>query len=195
MSKRAKIDWLVCLPRDCELENARVAVREALKRGVNYIDTAPYYGEGKSEEALGKILKDVPRSAYYIATKVARYRFDPSRAFDFSREATIKSVNDSIEKLGLNYVDVVQASSLNPLKLKNFLWKRFKLKFCFRLSGSRRRICSLGRRDCKRNAARFGRNRESRKGEIYRCYGLSVVQVVENNRTEQDENQLRIDVL
>ncbi|KAK4291566.1 hypothetical protein Pmani_035626 [Petrolisthes manimaculis] len=38
-------------------------VHEALKSGINYIDTAPWYGNGRSEQLLGKALKDVPRSA------------------------------------------------------------------------------------------------------------------------------------
>ena len=40
--------------------------------GVNYIDTAPWYGHGKSESVLGEVLKDIPRSSYYISTKVGR---------------------------------------------------------------------------------------------------------------------------
>ncbi|KAK6622209.1 hypothetical protein RUM44_002016 [Polyplax serrata] len=93
---------------DYKLEDAKLALHEALKRGINYIDTAPFYGEGRSEETLGKLLRDVPRSAYYLATKVGRYSLDVSKAFDFSREATIKSVNNSLKKLGLTYVDVIQ---------------------------------------------------------------------------------------
>ena len=43
----------------------------ALKSGINYIDTAPFYGEGKSEEVLGQALRRVPRHTYYIGTKVS----------------------------------------------------------------------------------------------------------------------------
>ena len=38
--------------------------------GLNYVDTSPGYGEGKSEEVLGMALRRVPRHTYYIATKV-----------------------------------------------------------------------------------------------------------------------------
>ena len=41
-----------------------------LLQGINYIDTAPWYGHGRSEEVLGRALQSVPRQAYYIATKV-----------------------------------------------------------------------------------------------------------------------------
>lgn len=55
-----------------EEEEAVQVVREALKNGINYIDTAPYYGEGRSETVIGKALKGIPRNAYYISTKVGR---------------------------------------------------------------------------------------------------------------------------
>jgi len=50
------------------LESIKV-VHHAIKSGINYIDVAPWYGHGKAETVLGKALKDVPRKAYYIATK------------------------------------------------------------------------------------------------------------------------------
>ncbi|PSN47270.1 hypothetical protein C0J52_13352 [Blattella germanica] len=83
-------------------------VHEALKQGINFIDTAPYYGQGRSEELLGKALKGVPRKAYYIATKVARYEMDILTRFDFSKEKTLWSVDNSLKKLGLDYVDIIQ---------------------------------------------------------------------------------------
>ena len=44
----------------------------ALEKGINFIDVSPYYGETKAETMLGKALKNapIPRSKYYIATKV-----------------------------------------------------------------------------------------------------------------------------
>ncbi|EDV94962.1 L-galactose dehydrogenase [Drosophila grimshawi] len=83
-------------------------VNEALKSGINYIDTAPWYGQGHSESVLGKALQDVPRSAYYIATKVGRYHQDYDNMFDFSAKKVIESVSLSLKLLGLSYVDVIQ---------------------------------------------------------------------------------------
>lgn len=40
--------------------------------GINLIDTAPWYGHGKSETILGKALEGIPRNAYYLTTKVGR---------------------------------------------------------------------------------------------------------------------------
>ncbi|KDR24485.1 L-galactose dehydrogenase-like isoform X2 [Zootermopsis nevadensis] len=91
---------------------AIAAVHEALKQGINYIDTAPWYGQGRSEELLGKALKDVPRNAYYIATKVARYEVDPRKMFDFSRGKTLESVDHSLKLLGLDYVDIIQVHDI-----------------------------------------------------------------------------------
>lgn len=83
-------------------------VRTALKKGINYVDTAPYYGQGKSEEILGKALKGVPRKAYYIATKIGRYTTDFDTMFDYSAKKTRESVEKSLKLLGVDYIDVIQ---------------------------------------------------------------------------------------
>jgi len=93
---------------DFSVEECKTTLTKALKSGINYIDTAPWYGQGVSEETLGKCLKDIPRKAYYIATKVGRYEKDPKLMFDFSAEKTKESIKTSLEKLGLDYVDVLQ---------------------------------------------------------------------------------------
>ncbi|KAG9434982.1 L-galactose dehydrogenase isoform X1 [Apis mellifera carnica] len=87
-------------------------IREGIKRGINYIDTAPWYGQGRSETIIGKALKGIPREAYYIATKVGRYELDYENMFNFSKEKTRKSFNKSLELLGLNYVDVIQVHDI-----------------------------------------------------------------------------------
>ena len=45
---------------------------KALRAGINYVDTAPWYGQGKSEEMFGKVLKKFPRESFFISTKVSR---------------------------------------------------------------------------------------------------------------------------
>lgn len=57
---------------------------------------------------LCKALKGIPREAYYIATKTGRYDKTGPNQFDFSYERTIKSVDESLGRLGLDYVDVYQ---------------------------------------------------------------------------------------
>eukprot|EP00971_Amphidinium_carterae_P096582 1911594-Amphidinium_carterae.1 len=89
-------------------EEALRTIDLTLRAGVNYIDTAVWYGQGRSEELLGKALKSVPRHAYYIATKACRYDPDVLKQFDFSADRTLRSVDESLARLGLDYVDVIQ---------------------------------------------------------------------------------------
>ena len=79
-----------------------------VKAGINYIDTAPWYGQGRSEEVLGRALRQVPRQAYYLATKVGRYELEVGGMFDFSKERVTRSVSESLERLGVEYLDLIQ---------------------------------------------------------------------------------------
>ncbi|XP_017111159.1 L-galactose dehydrogenase [Drosophila elegans] len=96
---------------DFDREEGIRTVREAIRAGVNYIDTAPLYG--RSEELLGLALKDVPREAYYIATKVARYEVNPDDMFNYSGAKARESVKRSLELLGLDYVDILQVHDVD----------------------------------------------------------------------------------
>ncbi|CAD6996161.1 unnamed protein product [Ceratitis capitata] len=93
---------------DLDLNEAIEMVHKAVRSGINYIDTAPYYGQGRAEEVLGMALKSVPREAFYISTKVARYEKDLVKRFDYSAKRTRESVEKSLKLLGLDYVDVIQ---------------------------------------------------------------------------------------
>jgi aryl-alcohol dehydrogenase-like predicted oxidoreductase len=91
-----------------DFDEAKRTVIEAFKRGINYIDTAVFYGQGESESNIGKILKDVPRQAYYIATKTCRFERTGEGQFDFGYERTMKSVDESLKRLGVDYIDLYQ---------------------------------------------------------------------------------------
>ena len=52
--------------------------------------------------------RNIPRKAYYLATKVGRYEQEVGNMFDFTREKTIKSVEQSLERLGVEYIDLIQ---------------------------------------------------------------------------------------
>ncbi|XP_052891930.1 uncharacterized protein LOC128299851 [Anopheles moucheti] len=93
---------------DLDEVKAVEAVVFAAKQGINYFDTAPFYGQGRSEEVLGKALRAIPRQAYYVATKVGRYERDYGRMFDYSAAKTRESVERSLHLLGVDYIDVVQ---------------------------------------------------------------------------------------
>lgn len=105
---RIRLQTASLLASSFEEDEGIKTVHAALKSGINYIDTAPWYGQGRSEEVLGQALKDVPREAYYIATKVARYELNYEDMFDFSAKKTRESVEKSLKLLGLEYVDVIQ---------------------------------------------------------------------------------------
>ncbi|XP_055352666.1 uncharacterized protein LOC129598671 [Paramacrobiotus metropolitanus] len=87
-------------------------IQSAIRLGLNYVHTAPWYGAGKSEAIVGKALAGVPRKAYFIATKVGRYNANVEEMFDFSAERVTKSIEESLSRLGLTYVDVIQVHDL-----------------------------------------------------------------------------------
>ncbi|EIE20954.1 L-galactose dehydrogenase [Coccomyxa subellipsoidea C-169] len=85
------------------------AVHEAFKFGINFFDTSPYYGLTRSEKVLGRALKDLPRDQIIIATKVGRYGAD---TFDFSAERVTRSVHESLERLQVQYIDIIQTHDI-----------------------------------------------------------------------------------
>ncbi|OWF51720.1 L-galactose dehydrogenase-like isoform X2 [Mizuhopecten yessoensis] len=87
-------------------------VEYVIKNGVNYIDVAPWYGHGKAEQVLGRALQTIPRSSYFISTKVGRYLPEIDKMFDFGAERTIRSVDESLARLGLEKVDLVQVHDI-----------------------------------------------------------------------------------
>ncbi|MFF3850587.1 aldo/keto reductase [Streptomyces sp. NPDC002328] len=116
-------------------EQAHEAVTAAWQRGVRYFDTAPHYGLGLSERRLGTALRQFPRDRYTISTKVGR-RLEPTRSgdghgddlaggygddladgfavpadhrrvWDFTADGVRRTLEASLERLGLDRVDVV----------------------------------------------------------------------------------------
>lgn len=89
------------------------ALHRALDLGVNFIDTAQGYGEGKSEEIIGKVLKE-RKEEIYVATKIPPKEFDwPARIdYDvrkaFPKEYIIEECEKSLKRLQREYVDVYQ---------------------------------------------------------------------------------------
>jgi len=85
------------------------ALHRAFDLGINLIDTSPYYSITESEKILGRALKGIKRDSYIIATKVGRYDLD---SFDFSAKRVTKSVDESLERLGLDYIDILQVHDI-----------------------------------------------------------------------------------
>ena len=87
------------------------AVHTAIDLGVNFIDVAPYYGLTMAEAVLGKALKEIPREKYYLATKVGRYGAD-EKDFDFSPERIARSVDESLKRLRVAHIDLIQCQDV-----------------------------------------------------------------------------------
>lgn len=87
-----------------EEASALRAVRTALDAGINLLDTSPYYGLTLAETRLGKALQGVPRESYFLSTKLGRYGLDD---FDFSAARVFSSVDESLTRLQLDYVDIM----------------------------------------------------------------------------------------
>ena len=93
-----------------EAEGIR-SVHMAIDQGINFIDVSPYYGLTKAEQVLGKALASVPRDNYILATKTGRYGYNETD-FDFSENGTIASVDESLQRLGVDYVDLIQCHDI-----------------------------------------------------------------------------------
>jgi L-galactose dehydrogenase len=91
-----------------EREGVRT-VHAAIDHGINYIDTSPYYGATKAETVLGLALREIPRDRYLLATKVGQYG---EGEFDFSAARVRRSVDESLARLGVEHVDVIQCHDI-----------------------------------------------------------------------------------
>ncbi|AXH37202.1 aldo/keto reductase [Humibacter sp. BT305] len=114
------------LYRETTDEEARAAVDAAWEAGIRYFDTAPHYGIGLSERRLGEALAGRDRDTYVLSTKVGRLlvptpelaaageRDDDGfavpathrRRWDFSRDGVLRSIEESLERLGLDRIDI-----------------------------------------------------------------------------------------
>src|SRR5271169_1026941 len=90
-------------------EESRPFIKKALEAGINFFDTANRYSLGNSEEILGRAIRDFARrDEVVIATKVyGRMRPGPNGA-GLSRKAIFAEIDNSLRRLGLDYVDLYQ---------------------------------------------------------------------------------------
>jgi aryl-alcohol dehydrogenase-like predicted oxidoreductase len=89
-------------------------IHTALQQGINLIDTAPAYGFGVSEEIVGAALKGV-RSQAVIATKVGLEWRDGKVYRNATRARIMREVDDSLRRLGTDYIDIYQVHWPDPL--------------------------------------------------------------------------------
>lgn len=88
------------------------AVHTALEQGINFIDVSPYYGYLKAESILGKALREVERSRYYLSTKVGRFGRDGVNQWDYSASRARESVFESMERLGVEQIDLINVHDI-----------------------------------------------------------------------------------
>lgn len=102
---------------------AAAALSAGWDSGIRYYDTSPHYGIGHSERRMGELLRDKPRDEFVLSTKVGRLlvpqdpqgRMDESfqvpathrRVWDFSLDGVRRSVEDSLERMGLDRIDIL----------------------------------------------------------------------------------------
>lgn len=88
------------------------AVHTAVDNGINFIDVSPYYGHLKAETVLGKALREIPRDKYILSTKVGRYGKDGVNYWDYSAQRAHDSVYESMERLGVDYIDIINVHDI-----------------------------------------------------------------------------------
>ncbi|MFJ1807005.1 MULTISPECIES: aldo/keto reductase [unclassified Streptomyces] len=104
-------------------ETAAATLSAAWDCGIRYFDTSPHYGIGHSERRTGDFLRGAPRAAFTLSTKVGRLLVaqDPQgrsdeafhvpathrRVWDFSRDGVLRSVEESLTRMGADRIDVL----------------------------------------------------------------------------------------
>jgi L-galactose dehydrogenase len=101
------------------------AVHAALDCGINYFDVAPAYGGTRSETVLGKALRGVRRDRYFLSTKVGKYT-NPDcygdDTLDYSRARIRASLDESAERLGSHYFDIIHIHDIEYQGRKHTEW-------------------------------------------------------------------------
>ncbi|MGC6387846.1 aldo/keto reductase [Ewingella sp. S1.OA.A_B6] len=88
-------------------ESSRPIIKQALDTGINFFDTANSYSDGSSEEIVGRALRDfAQRDKIVVATKV--YNAVTGLKPGLSRASIMQSIDDSLTRLGMDYVDLLQ---------------------------------------------------------------------------------------
>lgn len=120
----------------------RAAVDAAFDAGINYFDTAPFYGHGLSEHRLGAALRDRPRDSFVLSTKVGRLlrpNVNPELTsgpftttlpfdveYDYSYDGAMRSFEDSLQRLGMSRIDIVMIHDVTPKWAGTHLEARYK---------------------------------------------------------------------
>ncbi|MBI4328703.1 MAG: aldo/keto reductase [Chloroflexi bacterium] len=97
----------------CDEETARLIIDRALEAGVNFLDTANVYGNGLSEEIVGRALKG-RRQSVVLATKFHGAMSQDPNDRGGSRKNIMRAVEESLRRLQTDYIDLYQAHGMDP---------------------------------------------------------------------------------
>ena len=118
--------------------DARLLVLDAYDSGIRYFDTAPYYGYGRSEHLVGDELR--PQDGWVLSTKVGRrlgprrkpqaandpwtrpFPFEPQ--FDYSYDGAMRSYEDSLQRLGLDHIDILYIHDVDAYTHGEEVWPK-----------------------------------------------------------------------
>lgn len=105
-------------------------VKTAFEQGVTFLDTADIYSDGLSEQVTGEAIKALPRDELVVATKLfgrlgnyspgersaeAKRRFENTNVWGLSRKHVFHAIDASLERLGLDYIDLYQVHAFDPV--------------------------------------------------------------------------------
>ena len=116
------------------------AVHTAVDNGINFLDVSPYYGHLKAENVLGKALKNINRERYFLSTKVGRYGKDGVNYWDYSALRAKESVYESMERLNVDYIDLINIHDIEFSDLKQVCNKTLPALVSLRNEGVVRHI-------------------------------------------------------
>lgn len=106
--------WRMTSRNNISLDQATKALEAAYNCGINFIDSSDVYGRGESEKLLGQALRNsnIKRDDVFIQTKGG---IIPHQRYDFSKKHLLEAVDQSLERLGLDYLDAYVLHRPDPL--------------------------------------------------------------------------------
>ncbi len=139
-------------------EDVAVAtVQAAWQSGIRHFDTAPHYGAGLSEHRMGTALRQHDRAGFTLSTKVGRIleaaqdvpEHDQGfvrglpfrRRFDYSEAGTMRSIEDSLQRLGMSRIDIVYIHDVS----EDWHGAEWKQRFAEAMAGAAKALTSLRR--------------------------------------------------
>jgi D-threo-aldose 1-dehydrogenase len=136
-------------------EVAAATIQAAWECDIRHFDTAPHYGAGLSEHRMGAVLRHFPRDEYTLSTKVGRLlepaddvpEMDESfqgglsfrRRLDYTYDGTLRSIEDSLQRLGLPRIDIAYIHDCAP----DWLGPSWREQFDIAMKGAARALTRL----------------------------------------------------